>query len=116
MVKCANDELSKPARVYRGPDVMDNFFNFMMEEEKHICDILSRVEPLKLSSEEKLQFQTATVCHICHKELGSDKVADHSHIPPYLFRGAAHTICNLQYQFRQGKRSLSSKFYIPVVF
>ena len=116
MVKCANDELSKPARVYRGPDVMDNFFKFMMEEEKHICDILSRVEPLKLSSEEKLQFQTATVCHICHKELGSDKVAYHSHIPPYLFRGAAHTNCNLQYQFRQGKRSPSSKFYIPVVF
>lgn len=69
-----------------------------------------------MSAAEEKSFQKATLCHICEKELGTDKVRDHMHLPPYTYRGAAHAHCNLQFQFRQGKRSQSSKFYIPIVF
>ena len=116
LVKCTSNELSKPARVYRGPNVIDNFFKYLFEEEQNICEILSKFEPLKLSAAEEKSFQKATLCHICEKELGADKVRDHMHLPPYTYRGAAHAHCNLQFQFRQGKRSQSSKFYIPIVF
>lgn len=85
-------------------------------EEENICDILSKVEPLKLSPEEELAFRDVTICHMCQKELGSDKVLDNVHLPNGRYRGAAHAHCNFQYQFRQGKRSQSSKFYIPVVY
>ena len=115
MVKCANDELSKPARVYRGSDVIDTFFDWLLEEEEHICDILSKVQPIKLTTEEEMSFHKATVCHICKLELGSDRVRDHCHLSG-TFRGASHSHCNLQFQFRQGKRSRNSKFYIPIIF
>ena len=116
LVKCTSNELSKPARVYRGPNVIDNFFQSLFEEEQNICNILSKFEPLKLSVDEEKLFQEATTCYICEKELGADKVRDHMHLPPYTYRGAAHANCNLQFQFRQGKRSQNSKFYIPVIF
>ena len=47
---------------------------------------------------------------------GAIEVRDHMHLPPYTYRGAAHNFCNLQFQFRQGKRAQNSKFYIPIVF
>ena len=116
LVKCTSDELSKPAKVYRGSNVIDNFFKCLFEEEEQICEILSNFKPLKLSVDEEKSFQNATICNICRKDLGSDKVRDHMHLPPYNYRGAAHNFCNLQFQFRQGKRAQNSKFYIPIVF
>ena len=108
--------MSKPAQVYRGSNVIDNFFKCLFEEEQNICNILSKFEPLKLTMAEEQLFQEATTCHICKWELGTDKVRDHMHLPPNKYRGAAHAHCNLQLQFRQGKRSQNSKVYIPVIF
>ncbi|XP_069109117.1 uncharacterized protein [Argopecten irradians] len=115
MVKCSSDELSKPAQVYRGPDVVDNFFKQLIQEEETICDILQNVKPMRLTQYEESSFQHATTCHICQKELGDDRVRDHDHLNG-SFRGASHSNCNFQFQFRQGKRSQGSKFYIPVIF
>ena len=56
-------------------------------------------------SDEKI-FNEATVCHICEKQLGSDRVRDHCHLSGG-FRGAAHNKCNLDYKI--------PKFF-PVVF
>jgi len=39
MIKCSSDELSKTARVYRGPDVVDKFFEQLIQEEEDICKI-----------------------------------------------------------------------------
>ena len=116
LVKCTSNELSKPAKVYRGPNVVDIFFKCLFEEEQQICDILSKFKPLNLKVDEEKSFQKATICHICRKELGTDKVRDHMHLPPYTYRGAAHNHCNFQFQFSQGKRAQNSKFYIPVIF
>ncbi|KAG8236631.1 hypothetical protein J437_LFUL016464 [Ladona fulva] len=42
-------------------------------------------------------FRTAIDCHICSKPLGNDRVRDHCHLMG-MFRGAAHSECNLQYK------------------
>ena len=50
----------------------------------------------------------ATKCHICYKPftLRDPKVRDHCHYTG-LYRGPAHSLCNLRYQILS---------YIPVVF
>ena len=49
VVKCANDELSMPAKVYRGPKAIDTFFDWLLDEEKTKSEILDHVVPMKLS-------------------------------------------------------------------
>ena len=52
-------------------------------------------ETLKLTKQEQASFDKAETCHICKKELQSDKVRDHCHFTGQ-YRGAAHNSCNLQ--------------------
>ena len=58
-------------------------------------DFYRRPLPLKLTKEEQASFDKAETCHICKKELQSDKVRDHCHFTGQ-YRGAAHNSCNLQ--------------------
>lgn len=101
--------------MYRGPGVLESFSERLLQEEKAICEHLSNVKPMQLTPKEEQDFQTSEKCHICEKPLGADRVRDHDHLSGQ-FRGAAHSYCNIQYQFRQGKRSQTSKFYIPGIF
>jgi len=116
MVKCTNDQLSKPAYVYRGPDAVDKFFEKLLEEEKEISMMLDQVVPMDLSKEEEQQFQNAKCCYICEQKLGIDPVRDHDHLTGE-YRGAAHANCNLQLQFRKGKTTKSnySRYFLPVI-
>ena len=54
------------------------------------------------------EYARATECHICFKPFSEEKrkVRDHCHYTG-LYRGAAHSSCNLQYKIPS---------YIPVVF
>ena len=58
-------------------------------------DFYSRPIPLKLTHTKQISFDKAETCHICKKELLSDKVRDHCHFTGQ-YRGAAHNSCNLQ--------------------
>ena len=58
-------------------------------------DFYRHPKPLKLTKKEQLSFDKAETCHICKKELQSDKVRDHCHFTGQ-YRGAAHNSCNLQ--------------------
>ena len=50
------------------------------------------------STEDSLSFTNATTCHICTKPLnGDDRVRDQCHITG-IYRGAAHSVCNLNYR------------------
>lgn len=109
-VKCVHDEMSKPAEVFRGPDVIDNFFKRLLQEEQEICELLKMVTPVKLTSHHGKSFQMAEKCHICEQPFDDDRVRDHDHLSKQ-YRCTAHRQCNLQYQFRQGKSTHS--FYIP---
>ena len=80
--------------------------------EKDIREITNIPEKeMIFGEEESEQFNKATKCWICNKELVSDgvkidKVRDHFHFTG-RFRGAAHRICNLKYR---------KPFFTPVVF
>ena len=117
IVKCTNERMLKPAKVYRGSNVVETFLSCLLEEEKEISDILDQIVPMKLTKFEEKQFQEATICHIYDRELGNDRVRDHDHLTG-KYKSAAHSNCNLQLQFRKAKQSKMnySKYFIPVVF
>lgn len=50
---------------------------------------------MKMTEEDNQQYNTATICYICEKDLGEDKVRDHCHFTG-KFRGAVHNSCSLQ--------------------
>ena len=59
-------------------------------------------KPLELTPQEKKDFDSATMCHICEQDLNVDektghifKVRDHCHFTGE-YRGAAHNECNLK--------------------
>ena len=58
-------------------------------------DVYRHPLPLKLTKKEQASFDKAETCHICKKELLTDKVRDHCHFTDQ-YRGAAHNSCNLQ--------------------
>ena len=58
-------------------------------------DFYRRPITLKLTPTEQESFNKAETCHICKKELLTDKVRDHCHFTG-KYRGAAHNNCNLQ--------------------
>ena len=58
-------------------------------------DFYRRPISLRLTRQEQISFDKAETCHICKKELLSDKVRDHCHFTGQ-YRGAAHNSCNLQ--------------------
>ncbi|KAK3083783.1 hypothetical protein FSP39_003181 [Pinctada imbricata] len=113
-VKCSDESKSKPAYVYRGPNAIDHLFECLLKEEEEISEILSHVEPMSLSKEDEISFHKAYDCHICEMPLGADRVRDHDHLSG-KYRGAAHNHCNLQYQFKKGKKGVRSNFFIPVI-
>lgn len=56
--------------------------------------------PLQMSDDEEEQFENQSKCHICleYFEIDqTDKVRDHDHLTG-IFRGAAHSSCNLKYR------------------
>ena len=56
-------------------------------------------EMIPLTYEEKKSYENQEICHICEKELCTDKdnkkVRDYCHYTG-KYRGAAHNICNLR--------------------
>ena len=77
-------------------NVAEIFVNKLAEVTKSIYnDFYRRPKPLRLTKEEQISFNKAEICHICKKELLSDKVRDHCHFTGQ-YRGAAHNSCNLQ--------------------
>ena len=100
------EDFNTPPVVRRGENAVENFLECLLVEEKRIRPILEHVVPMELNALDERSFQTATHCHICDEELGSDRVRDHCHLTG-KYRGAAHSDCNLNYKFT--KR-------IPVVF
>ena len=59
---------------------------------------IAKPNTMIFSTENSLSFTNATTCHICTKPLtDDDRVRDHCHITG-IYRGAAHSACNLNYR------------------
>lgn len=81
----------------------------MLKEEEEIKEILSHIEPLKMTEDDEIAFANATHCFICENpfdEGDSNKVIDHCHLSG-LYRGPACSPCNLGFQICN---------FIPVIF
>ena len=87
-------------------DVAQIFVERLEEDIKEIYEMIKFRKKMIMTSEDRDDFNAATVCHICGEDLLSNKVRDHCHITG-KYRGAAHNQCNINYQI--------PKFF-PVIF
>lgn len=89
-----------------GEDIGRKFVESLENDLKDVYDILKTKAPIAMTSENEMEFQKATACYACKKELGGDRVRDHCHLTG-KYRGAAHGKCNLQ---------MRAPKFIPVLF
>ena len=85
-----------------------------MLKEVQYCEKIVKTKfkkPLKMSSEDEQNFNTAKECHICGKKYTNEdiRVRDHCLLTGQ-YRGSAHEDCNLKL------RISSEKFKLPVTF
>ena len=77
------------------PDVVDIFIEWLQEDVKAIANI--KPKQMVFTEEDIKQFDKASDCWICGKELKNDRVRDHCHYTG-RYRGPAHNSCNLKYR------------------
>ena len=110
-IKCFDEKVYKRKPVtFTATSETDNVAKIIVErlEEdiKEIYEMIKFPKKMSMTSEERNDFNAATVCHIYGEDLESDKVRDHCHITG-KYRGAAHNSCDTKYKI--------PKFF-PVVF
>jgi hypothetical protein len=86
--------------VYRGPNAAVKFLehmNVIATRINELYDLNTKMNPL--TQQQEIDFARATKCYICTKPIEESevKVRDHCHITG-MYRGAAHSNCNLNYQ------------------
>ena len=92
-----NGKSIKPPSVYRGSDAVVHFLKAILEEKEMLAEKLIEIKTINMTPEDELNFLEAKKCHVCKKDLGADRVRDHSHLSGN-FRGAAHRLCNIKYK------------------
>ena len=85
--------------VYRGEDCMKRFCKDLKDHVTRIVDFKRKfITPL--TKDEEDSYDKKNTCHICMKDLDSDKVKDHCYFTG-KYRGAAHNTCNLKYKIQK---------------
>ena len=95
-------------RTYRGKDCIETFCNYIKGEARRLYHMFPELPMGPLTKKQWNKYKRSTKCHICYKPftLKDPKVRDHCHYTG-LYRGPAHSLCNLRYKIPS---------YIPVVF
>jgi len=78
-------------------DVAQICIDRLEEDIKEIYNRLKFPKDMIFTEDEEKLFDETTICHICNKDLGDNRVRDHCHISG-KFRGAAHNSCNINYK------------------
>ena len=101
-------EIKFPVELYRGSDAAKVFCKKIQECTREIYKIINKTNKrMEITEKEQENFNSATECYICKKELNNDKVRDHCHLTG-KYRGPAHNNCNL---------NLKEKInFIPIFF
>ena len=110
-VKCFDDSVYLPHTITftaenEDDDVGQIFVDKLEEIIKQIYNQTKFAKKIIYTEENKKNFTSAVVCHICEGKLGKDRVRDHCHLTG-KYRGAAHENCNLNYRIPK---------FIPVFF
>ena len=106
--KFAYGKVTNPLTEYRGPDCVSKFCKHIIAEARCLYKSFPEKPMEPLTKAQMKEYKHATKCHICFKPFreGNRKVRDHCHYSG-KYRGAAHSLCNLQYKIPS---------YIPVIF
>jgi hypothetical protein len=96
-------------KVYAGEDSGDEFMLYLLKIYRKLKKLLNiNIPIIPLTEQQKSEFKNAMICHICNQDftISDLKVKDHDHLTG-IYRGAAHSVCNLNYQIPEE---------IPVLF
>ena len=98
-VSSVDPDLSRPLVMYRGEDAADKFVRDLQKEAKQLCyEYIAKPKTMIFSTEDSLSVTNATTCYIGTKPLADDdRVRDRCNITG-IYRGAAHSTCNLNYR------------------
>ena len=93
---------------YRGLDCVSKFCAHIISEASRLYKSHHEVPMIPLTNSQMKEHNRSEKCHICFKGFTDKdrKVRDHCHYTG-LYRGAAHSSCNLQYKIPN---------HIPVIF
>ena len=105
---------------YTGTDVCERFLKWIQAIEATCVEYIFKDERMKMTNEDRIDFDRAAVCYVCGKpfdapviatfgkrgKFNAQKVRDHDHATG-AYRGAAHQTCNLR---------LRKTYKIPVIF
>ena len=101
---CADDKFSKPFKTYLGEDVVYNFINNMIEENKYCSEVIKKrfSKELVMTKGDNETFMNSTKCGICDNDYNENnvKVRDHCHITG-KYRDSAHRDCNFNLKLNQ---------------
>ena len=102
---CSFDKSYNNLSHYRGEDCMKRFCKDLKDHATRTVDFKRKfITPL--TKDEEDSYDKKNTCHICMKDLDSDKVKDHCYFTG-KYRGTAHNTCNLKYKIPKN---------IPVIF
>ena len=88
-------EIKFPIELYRGPDAAKVFCKKIQEYIKDIYYLIKKTnKKIEMTEKEQEEFNSATECYICKKELNNVIVRDHCHLTG-KYRSPAHNKCNL---------------------
>ena len=106
--KFAYGNVNDLLKLYRGKDCVETFCNHIKEEARRLYHMFPKLPMEPLTRKQFKRYKEATRCHICYKPFTpiDPKERDHCHYTG-LYRGPAHTLCNLRYKIPS---------YIPVMF
>lgn len=111
LIKCSFDDSLSKFELYRGTDAAKVFVDRIETDLRFLYNTyLKDIKPMhRLTSAEQQEFENAEICGICEKAFQIDdvKVKDHCHITGKKRRGAAHSVCNLNYQIPS---------FVPIIF
>jgi Recombination endonuclease VII len=101
-IKCFDDSLFNQNPVsFTAENEDDDVAQIFVDTlEQNIRDIYQQFKFAKImvfTKDNKVQYSSATTCHICEEELGEYRIRDHCHLTGKS-RGAAHNGCNINYK------------------
>lgn len=111
-VVCEDERYTKPSVIYRGEDAGKRLIECLLQEQEHIQQILSNIEPMHITEEHNDLIKNAMQCCICKKrftiydKIYSRIVRHHNHFTGEII-GPACNVCNLNCQ---------QATFIPVIF
>ena len=97
--KFAYGKVKDPLKLYRGKDCVRKFCEHVIGEARHLYQSFPEKPMQALTKAQWKDYKCASSCHICFKPFkeGNQKVTDHCHYSG-IYRGAAHSLCILQYK------------------